>query len=434
MTLPFHRFANLFPMMESAAFASFCADVAANGLREKIVLHEGAILDGRNRYRAAILAGLIRPEQTRSPHFRKFDPKTEGDPLDWVVSLNVHRRHLDESQRAMVAAEIANLPHGGARKKAADVIEDKKGVTQAKAAGMLAVSERSLRDARVVREKGDAALIAAVTGGTMAVSLAAKAAQLAPALQKKIAQEAAAGHANVVRNVVKREARAEKEKALAQKQRALPKKKYGVILADPEWEFEAYSADTGSDRAASNHYPTSSEAEIAARDLASIAADDCLLILWTTDLARGLRVLEAWGFEYKSYFVWVKDIVETTRRELVPKKGTSILVHGKPTGPRTFEQVGSAGTGYWNLDRDELVLIGTRGNVPCPAPGTQGESVFFAARPKVAKSARGRHSAKPADIHEWIERHYPNLPKIELNARAARKGWDSWGNEVEGDG
>jgi N6-adenosine-specific RNA methylase IME4 len=187
--------------------------------------------------------------------------------------------------------------------------------------------------------------------------------------------------------------RAQREKALAAKQRALPNKKYGVIVADPEWRFEPWSRKTGLDRAADNHYPTSPLAAIKSRNVQSIAAKDCVLFLWATGpmLPQALQVMAKWGFTYKSQYVWTKD---------------------------------KAGTGYWSRARHELLLIGTRGNIPCPAPGKQWESVICA--------PRGKHSAKPVKAMKMIEEYFPNLPKIELNCRGKpRPGWNGWGAEVE---
>jgi N6-adenosine-specific RNA methylase IME4 len=92
--------------------------------------------------------------------------------------------------------------------------------------------------------------------------------------------------------------RAQREVELASKQLALPSKRYGVIVADPEWRFEPYSRDTGMDRAADNHYPTSKTEVIIARDVASIAADDCVLFLWATApmLRAAIGVMEAVRF------------------------------------------------------------------------------------------------------------------------------------------
>jgi N6-adenosine-specific RNA methylase IME4 len=192
----------------------------------------------------------------------------------------------------------------------------------------------------------------------------------------------------------KKEERVRKEQALAVKQQALPDKRYGVIVADPEWAFKTYS-ENGMDRAADNHYPTSPLDAIKRRDVASISAPDCVLFLWATVpmLPQALEVMKAWGFTYKSHAVW--DKIRT-------------------------------GTGYWFRNRHELLLVGTKGNVPAPAPGTQHASI-------ITESATV-HSEKPETALEMIESYFPNLPKIELNRRGApRPGWDAWGNEVEED-
>lgn len=196
------------------------------------------------------------------------------------------------------------------------------------------------------------------------------------------------------RQAAKKEKRASREEQLAEKQRALPEKRYGVIYADPEWRFEVFSRDSGLDRAADNHYPTSTLEDIMSRDVASIAADDCVLFMWVTGpmLANGFKVLDAWGFTYKSRFVWAKDRI---------------------------------GNGYWVRDNAEDLLIATRGDIPCPAMGDQFEALQAA--------SVGEHSAKPERFAEIIESYFPNLPKIELNRRGApRPGWDAWGNETGG--
>ena len=195
-----------------------------------------------------------------------------------------------------------------------------------------------------------------------------------------------------IATIIKKEARAKREADLGIKQMALPNKRYGVVVADPEWKDEVWSEDTGMDRHASNHYPTSDAKIIAARDVGSIAAKDCVLFLWTTNqhLRIAIGVMEAWSFEYKSNYCWGKNKIST---------------------------------GRWNRSKHELLLIGTRGNVPCPSPGTQWDSVI--------EAPVGAHSAKPECFLEMIEAYYPTLPKIELNRRgAARDGWCAWGLEA----
>src|SRR6476660_7086896 len=80
-------------------------------------------------------------------------------------------------------------------------------------------------------------------------------------------------------------------------------------------------------------------------------------------------------------------------------------------------------TGYWFRNRHEQMLVGTRGNVPAPAPGTQW--------PSVIRERKREHSRKPEKSYQLIEAYFPNVPKIELNCRGEpRPGWDGWGNEA----
>jgi N6-adenosine-specific RNA methylase IME4 len=210
--------------------------------------------------------------------------------------------------------------------------------------------------------------------------------------QKAIVEAADKASALIVKGGDQKSHRAGREAELAAKIEALPFKRYGVILADPEWRLEPYSRETGLNRAADNHYPTSSTEEIAARDIPSIAAENCVLFLWATVpmLPEALHVMAAWGFQYRSHCVWVKDRM---------------------------------GTGYWFRNKHELLLVGVRGDVPAPAPGTQATSVI--------EAPIGRHSEKPEAALAMIEKYFPSLPKIELNRRGpARKGWDAWGQEA----
>jgi N6-adenosine-specific RNA methylase IME4 len=110
-------------------------------------------------------------------------------------------------------------------------------------------------------------------------------------------------------------------------------------------------------------------------------------------LPEALDVMKAWGFAYKTHAVWFKERAGNAR-----------------------------GIGYWLTGEHELLLIGTRGKVPAPAPGDNWRSVL--------KAPVGEHSAKPAIAYELIEAYFPTLPKIELNARSGRQGWEAWGNEA----
>jgi N6-adenosine-specific RNA methylase IME4 len=386
MTIAFHRLADIFPLMEGAPFAELVADIKANGLAESIVFYESEILDGRNRYRALVeIYGEARADDLARQLSETYD---RDKPLEFVISKNLKRRHLDESQRAMIAARLATMPTNRPSKSRSNDL-----LSQDQAATMVNVSVPSVKRATIVRDKAEPELRAAVEQGHLAVSLAAQAATLPPEQQRDIAARAVAGQANVVRTVVKQAHRAQRERDLGARQCALPDKRYGLIVADPEWQFVVRSRKTGLDRSADNHYPTSDLEIIKDRPVASIAADDAVLWLWSTVpfLAHAIDVMRAWEFEYKSHIVWPK---------------------------------GRLGNGYLVRNVHELVLIGTRGHPPAPAPGMQP--------PSLIEAPRGEHSAKPEVFLEWAERLYPSLPKIELNRRGPpRPGWDAWGNEAE---
>jgi N6-adenosine-specific RNA methylase IME4 len=159
---------------------------------------------------------------------------------------------------------------------------------------------------------------------------------------------------------------------------------FGTVYADPPWPYE----NQGTRGATDNHYPTMSVDAIAALPVASLAADDAHLHLWTTNafLFEARRILDAWGFEYKSCFVWVK-----------PQMGTG---------------------NYWRVSH-EFLLLGVRGGISFADQTLMSWGQF----------KRGRHSAKPEAVRRLIERASPG-PRLELFGRRMVDGWTVWGNEI----
>jgi ParB-like chromosome segregation protein Spo0J len=171
----FHPVADIFPMMSELEFAGLVVDIRDRDLQEPVWLHQdGRIIDGRNRYRACL-------EADREPRFRTYDgPDSELVPF--VVSLNVHRRHLNESQRAMVAERIATRTEG--RPSETDSIEL---VSRAEAAQLLNVGRESVARARKVATQGVPELAEKVISGEIAVSTAALIADFDEATQHHLA-------------------------------------------------------------------------------------------------------------------------------------------------------------------------------------------------------------------------------------------------------
>jgi N6-adenosine-specific RNA methylase IME4 len=168
----------------------------------------------------------------------------------------------------------------------------------------------------------------------------------------------------------------------------LPAGLFDVLYVDPPWRYEHPVTERDSIEA---HYPTLALEEICALPIADIAADDAVLFLWTTNpkLAEAIKVIEAWGFDYRTNLTWVKDWI---------------------------------GMGYWLRQRHELLLIAKRGEPPVPAEEDRPDSVL--------EAPRRAHSEKPEQVYELIEAMYPNARRVELFAREVREGWTSWGNEV----
>lgn len=165
---------------------------------------------------------------------------------------------------------------------------------------------------------------------------------------------------------------------------------FGLLYADPPWEYETNSTDPT--RRIENHYPTMTLPEIRALPVREIAAKEGVLFLWSPSakVAEALGVLEAWGYSYRTCLVWVKDRI---------------------------------GMGYYARQQHELLLLGVRGDLSVPLPERRPPSVLHAPREK--------HSRKPVEFYEVIERMYPELSKVELFSRGERRpGWAVWGNEA----
>lgn len=159
--IAFHPLANIFPLMEGHDFASLVADITAHGLREPIMtIRDGRIVDGRNRYRACVTAGI-------EPRIEILDIDDDR-LLSWVLSRNLHRRHLTTAQRAAIAADLAQLRQGGEQAANLPIA-----LSQAKAAMMLKVSPRSIRSVRAIKDVAPE-LHALIKAGKLSTNFAMK--------------------------------------------------------------------------------------------------------------------------------------------------------------------------------------------------------------------------------------------------------------------
>lgn len=385
-----HPAADLFPMLDDAAIRRLADDIKANGQKVPVVLLDGKILDGRNRVAACKLLG----------HEPRTVEHNGANPWRAVWSLNAERRQIEDKLRLaligkrMVAGSDAwEAKQAKAKEEAssgrARAAEERRGV-----GGKL--TSRASREARQApKPRGDetrktAARLAAEVGVSRAtVERALELERKRPEAAAAVARGEVVG-ARALRDA-KREERVERLMEVAKGNTPLTGAlgRFPVIYADPPWRYD--NVPETESRFIEEQYPTMSIEDICALPVKDIATPDAVLFLWATSplLPYAMRVIEAWGFSYKTSAVWVKDRI---------------------------------GMGYFFRQRHELLLVATRGSPPTPLPGDRPDSVI--------EAALGKHSSKPDAVAARIERMYPGLPRVELFARSLREGWSAWGNQA----
>lgn len=181
-------------------------------------------------------------------------------------------------------------------------------------------------------------------------------------------------------------------------------KKYQIIYADPPWNYN----DKGCQGTMANHYKGMNIKDICKLPIEDISEDNSILFLWTTFpmLKEGLKVIESWGFNYKSIaFIWIK---------LNKKAGKQI---------NFLNRNYFYGLGRWTRGNTEPCLLATKGK-----PKRISASVF-----QIIESPLTRHSEKPKETRDKIIQLAGDLPRIELFARQKTPGWNIWGDEVKSD-
>lgn len=171
---------------------------------------------------------------------------------------------------------------------------------------------------------------------------------------------------------------------------------YSTILADPPWQFQNRTGKVAPEHRRLLRYPTMELKEIMELPVSRLAAAKSHLYLWVPNalLQEGLKVMEAWGFTYRSNVVWYK-----------------VRKDGGPDG---------RGVGFYFRNVTELILFGIRGSMRTLAPGRRQVNILA--------TRKREHSRKPDEIYDIIESCSPG-PYLEVFARFPRRGWIQWGNE-----
>ena len=189
-----------------------------------------------------------------------------------------------------------------------------------------------------------------------------------------------------------------------------PNRRFSIIYADPPWDYKGQLQHTGAgggdSGGATRHYPTVPLARLCELPVHQIAADNCLLFMWSSSphLDQAIDLGKSWGFAWATVaFVW----------------------HKQRTNP-----------GFYTMSQCELCLAFKRGKIPTPR-GSRKERQFVGADGSAANpdgfvsELRGKHSAKPEEVRRRIDKMFPDQDKIEMFARRRDiPGWSAWGLEA----
>lgn len=295
-----------------------------------------------------------------------------AEAREWIVRRQFGRRNLTPFQRIELALQLAPLLSARAKANQGtrnDLLQNsaRSLATNRELATLAGVSHDTVHKGRVLSEHASAGLKTQLRTGEVAIDKAYRDVRIAVRRDLNVAAVAAQS----------------RKAARLDTQRPVP-----VILSDPPWSYDVPLRPQ--DRV-DNHYRQMSVEDLCRLPVQKTATMDAVLFLWVPSplLPEGFSVMSAWGFEYKTSLVWVKS---------------------------------QAGLGYFVRQQHELLLIGVRGKMPHPLDTHRPSSVIFAKRRK--------HSEKPDDVYEVIERMYPDYEKRELFARRPHPGWLAWGNEV----
>jgi N6-adenosine-specific RNA methylase IME4 len=369
-----NEFYNLIPPLSPEELSSLEASLKHEGCRDPLVVWNNTIIDGHHRYAICIKHNIS------FNIIEKTELETELDVKLWMINNQFSRRNLPTETRLALAYRFKELEAQKAKERQGarnDLVESDTNIAQ-----LVGKSEPSESENRGRGTLGEIAKRAGVSHTT---------AEQYDAIQRKGTEEqkaeVAEGKSSIkkVYTQIQKAERLEKNKATE-----WPKGKYRVIYADPPWQYGDERAG-GNHGGAVDHYNTMGINELKNMPIVSLAEDNAVLFLWATAplLPEALELINAWGFKYKTNFIWDK------------------VKHNM---------------GHYNSVRHELLLIATKGSC------TPDNVELFDSVQSIERT--DRHSEKPEEFRKIIETLYIYGNKLELFARKSVEGWEVFGNEI----
>ena len=360
------EFQNLIPPLSSEELSLLEVSLKHEGCRDPLVVWNNTIIDGHHRYAICIKHNIS------FNVIEKTELETELDVEEWMIRNQIGRRNLTTIQKAEIALKL-------------EAVERKK--AKARQGTRNDLKNDNIRLELAEGEESGKALEKAAKAVGLSYETVRKTKQILEKAPEEVKQELKQGKVSIDRayNKIQKAERLEKNRATE-----WPKGKYRVIYADPPWQY-------GDERSGGNHggavdpYNTMGINELKNMPIASLAEDNAVLFLWATAplLPEALELINAWGFKYKTNFIWDK------------------VKHNM---------------GHYNSVRHELLLIATKGS--CTPDNVQ----LFDSVQSIERT--DRHSEKPEEFRKIIETLYTFGNKLEMFARKSVEGWEVFGNEL----
>lgn len=358
---------SLIPPLSNEEFKQLERNILEEGIREPLITWNGILIDGHNRYRIA---------QEHDINYETLEKEFENIFLVkvWMIYNQFGRRNLSNYWKSVLVLEIENVFKEKAKEKEFErkttfqksEKSNLETINSVKEIAKIAnVSHDTIAKVKKIQSNATPEVKEKLNTGTMSINEAYK------EIKKEIIE------------VKRKEIRETFEKQDVQ----VKDKKYRIIYADPPWKY-GNSMPLGTTEP-QDYYLLMDTHDICAMPIKDITEKDAVLFLWSTSphLPEALEVAKAWGFTYKTTFIWDK------------------IKHNM---------------GHYNSVRHEILLVCTKG-----ACTPDVKRLFDS----VVSEERTEHSKKPIVFREIIETIYTYGNKIELFARETPEGWDVFGNQ-----
>jgi len=344
-------------------------DILDKGCLDSLKTWGGYLIDGHHRYAIC---------QKHSVDFKAEALEFEDEEAVklWMIDNQMGRRNITDAAKISYALLRSDIEKDRARKRqacgqggvllSANLREanDEKGKVSEIIAKEIGIGARTIEKFKTIQEKAPEKVVKALCEGASLDG-------------KKLSID------KVYRDVQQQERR-EQLKVMD-----FPQGKYRIIYADPPWQYNDELIENYG--GAEKHYATMTIDELCALPIKDLADENAVLFLWVTSplLEASFRVISAWGFTYKTNFIWDK------------------VKHNM---------------GHYNSMRHEMLLVCTKGSC------TPDELKLFDSVQSIERS--DRHSEKPEEFRKIIDKLYKYGNKIELFARKETEGWEVYGNEL----